>query len=289
MQRKFKVWGGLVGASRRWACSRPCSPRPSPGPPGLGTARRNLSALRSAFVSWSADHSAQGGDRNVLVGLGWSKGLSREYSDAEGLARLDLLGSSAQVAFGDLKAGEQWDVWLVENRPGGSALPEPSDRMQRLGRVTAGPEGVPAGRPPRVRLLQSLPGGHGGGLAGRHAAGAGGRPLRRSRAVPEAVYPGTAEAARPGAQPTRRSCLRCSAPSRPSRRRSTRSTRWSPRAPTSSSTRSSTATAGPVAPATRRTTTSRSIPSTSRPCRRTIRCSWPRPTPTWRRTSRSRN
>jgi len=142
MQMKMKVWVGLVGTSLALGLFAALLAPPEPGAAGTRNSEANPSALRNAFVSWSADHTARGGDRNVLVGLGWSKGLSREYSDAEGLARLDLPGSSAQVELRGLKAGEQWDVWLVENQPGGSALPDTGDRMQRLGRVTAGPEGA---------------------------------------------------------------------------------------------------------------------------------------------------
>jgi len=106
------------------------------GKPLLAT-KMNVAGLRSDFLSWAAGHEATGGDRNVLFGLGWSKGMSRELTDASGLVRLDLVDSAAQVEIDGLKPGE-WDVWMVENRPGGSALPEPDDRMHRLGRVAAG-------------------------------------------------------------------------------------------------------------------------------------------------------
>jgi cytochrome c553 len=99
--------------------------------------KANVASLNSAFLSWAADHEAAGGDRNVLIGLGWSKGLSHELTDANGLARLDLVDSAVQVEIDGLKPGD-WDVWMVESRLGGSALPQPADRMHRLGRVTAG-------------------------------------------------------------------------------------------------------------------------------------------------------
>jgi hypothetical protein len=81
-----------------------------------------VAGLNSAFQSWAAGHEASGGDRNVLIGLGWSKGLSRELTDANGLVRLDLVDSAAQVEIDGLKPGD-WDVWMVESGPGGSALP----------------------------------------------------------------------------------------------------------------------------------------------------------------------
>jgi len=97
----------------------------------------NASALEASFRTWSADHEARGGDRNVVVALGWSKGLSKEYSTARGMARLDLLAGTAQVVLQGLAPRDAWDVWLVNNQPGGSAMPDPGDRMHRLGRVTA--------------------------------------------------------------------------------------------------------------------------------------------------------
>jgi cytochrome c553 len=99
--------------------------------------KANVANLNSAFLSWASGHEAGGGDRNVLIGLGWSKGLSREYTEANGLARLDLVDDAVQVEIDGLKPGD-WEIWMVESRPGGSALPEPTDRMHRLGRLTAG-------------------------------------------------------------------------------------------------------------------------------------------------------
>lgn len=112
----------------------------SPKHPGSGArpdlaAGANVSALTSSFQAWSADHAARGGDRNVVFALGWSKGYSREASPARGMVRLDLLAGAAELEIWGLPAGEPWDAWLVENRPGGSALPDSGDRMHRLGRV----------------------------------------------------------------------------------------------------------------------------------------------------------
>ena len=156
-------------------------------------------------------------------------------------------------------------------RPG-----RPGDRMQRLGRVTAGERRRGAVRPPRARLLQPLPGRHGGGLAGRRAAGAGGV-LFGSPDLSSSCTPGTDEA-RPRVEPHAGAGLAL----RPHVAFATPFDSLDPlvaRAPTFLQRDSSAATAAPAAPAIRRTTTSRSIPSTSPPCRPTIRCSWRRPIP----------
>src|SRR5258708_25332958 len=98
-------------------------------------ARVTRAGVRADFQEWSARHAANGGDHNVIFSLGWAKGLSTENTEAEGLARLDLVASAAQVELSGLPAGN-WDVWIVQNQPGGSIMPEPGDRMHRLGSLT---------------------------------------------------------------------------------------------------------------------------------------------------------
>jgi hypothetical protein len=141
MARKSRVWIGLFGAMLVLGLCSAMLVQPEPGTTAKSplATRANVSALKSAFASWSSGHTAAGGDRNVTFALGWSKGLSREYSDAAGQVRLDLVDDVAQVEIRDLRPGD-WDVWLVESRPEGSALPEANDRMHRLGRLTAGEE-----------------------------------------------------------------------------------------------------------------------------------------------------
>ena len=134
MGRKTKVWIGLLGALAAlglWSALLY-----QPGAAGRPVIAANVSpaGLRADFQEWSARHAANGGDRNVLISLGWAKGLSRENTQAVGLARLDLVRSAVQVELKDLPAGN-WDVWMVQNQPSGSVVPEPGDRMHRLGSV----------------------------------------------------------------------------------------------------------------------------------------------------------
>ncbi|HEX6902462.1 MAG TPA: hypothetical protein VF789_22270 [Thermoanaerobaculia bacterium] len=141
MRRKVKVWAGLLGAVLILGLVSTLMLQPEAGTFKSALAgQANVSGVQTAFLDWAANHEKQGGDRNVLLGLNWSKGMSREFTEAEGVARLDLVGGRAQVEVQGLKPGEQWDVWLVENAAGGSSRPESRDRMQRLGRMTAGPE-----------------------------------------------------------------------------------------------------------------------------------------------------
>ena len=137
MRTRHKVLLGALGTSL--ALGLPSALFFQGGPePGRRTGLANASALNAAFQSWSADHAARGGDRQVSFSLGGSKGFSSEETRARGIVRLDLLGGNARVDLQGLEPGSQWDVWLVDNEPGGSSMPEPGDRSHRLGRVTAG-------------------------------------------------------------------------------------------------------------------------------------------------------
>jgi cytochrome c peroxidase len=135
MGRKTKVWIGLLGALSALGLLSALLYQPGPGAAGPSVfAAVNPAGLRADLQEWSARHAANGGDHNVLISLGWAKGLSRENTHAVGLARLDLVASAVQVELQGLPAGN-WDVWMVHNQPGGSVVPEPGDRMHRLGRV----------------------------------------------------------------------------------------------------------------------------------------------------------
>ncbi|HEV7505104.1 MAG TPA: hypothetical protein VGS07_09350 [Thermoanaerobaculia bacterium] len=137
MGRKTKVWIGLLGALSALGLLSALLYQPGPGTAGQSViaAKVNPAGLRADFQEWSARHAANGGDHNVLFALGWAKGMSTEITDAEGLARVDLVAGAAQVELKGLPAGK-WDVWMVQNQPGGSILPEAGDRMHRLGSLT---------------------------------------------------------------------------------------------------------------------------------------------------------
>lgn len=91
--------------------------------------------LASLYRSWRQRHEAWGGNRNLTLALGWSRGLASEYSSARGTLALDLVEGSAAAEVEGLGAETAWDLWLVDNQPGEgrSARPEPGDRMYRVG------------------------------------------------------------------------------------------------------------------------------------------------------------
>jgi cytochrome c peroxidase len=92
-----------------------------------------------AYADWVKQHDVNGGDRNVMISLGYWKSLSAEYTRASGLAKLDLIDGSVSATVSGLPPGHQWDVWLVDNRPGPghSVKPEPADAMIRVGRLVS--------------------------------------------------------------------------------------------------------------------------------------------------------
>ncbi len=92
-------------------------------------------ALNSAYRTWRASFEQGGGDRNLVIALGWSNGFSIENTAATGLARLDLVNGFVRVEVEKLTSPGAWEVWLVDNQdgPGMSAMPERGDRMHRLG------------------------------------------------------------------------------------------------------------------------------------------------------------
>ena len=97
------------------------------------------SALEGVYRQWQAQHVKKGGDRHVVVGLGWARGLSHEYSSARGRVDLDLIDGTVRAEVQGLD-GQPADLWLVDNQdgPGRTVQPEPGDRMVRIGRLKGG-------------------------------------------------------------------------------------------------------------------------------------------------------
>ncbi|HWM91845.1 MAG TPA: hypothetical protein VN493_13855 [Thermoanaerobaculia bacterium] len=94
--------------------------------------------LESLYQTWKAGYERGGGNRNYLIALGWSRGISTEHTYASGLARIDMVGGTARVEIDNVEASDDWEVWLVDNQEGPerSTLPEPGDLMHRLGRLS---------------------------------------------------------------------------------------------------------------------------------------------------------
>src|SRR5689334_15507441 len=94
-----------------------------------------VGTLEANYQAWEADYEKTGGDRNLVLPIGWFKGLSTEPTDARGLVKLDLVDGVVSVKASGLSPTQSWDVWLVDNHPGDgrTVLPEPGDDLMRIG------------------------------------------------------------------------------------------------------------------------------------------------------------
>ncbi|NIR51919.1 hypothetical protein GWO43_25430, partial [candidate division KSB1 bacterium] len=97
----------------------------------------NVQNLLRAYNNWKVGYEKSGGDRNLVVPLGWSRSLSVDFTTTRGEATFDLIAGVLSVEVYGLPGGHVWDVWLIDNRSGPmqSVRPEPDDAMVRLGRL----------------------------------------------------------------------------------------------------------------------------------------------------------
>jgi mono/diheme cytochrome c family protein len=97
----------------------------------------DVGALKSLYGQWQQAYESRGGNANRLrLPLAYSKALSERVTEARGTLKLDLLDGSVSVSIQGLD-GDEYDVWLVDNREGEgrSVQPEPGDGVLRLGRL----------------------------------------------------------------------------------------------------------------------------------------------------------
>jgi hypothetical protein len=100
----------------------------------VSTERTGADYLLADYKAWEAKYLENGGDRNVVMSLGWFKGLSTTAkSNASGQIKLNLLDGIVSVEAEGLSRKESWDVWLVDNGPGSSVTPDAEDAMVRVG------------------------------------------------------------------------------------------------------------------------------------------------------------
>ena len=63
---------------------------------GLGTTEN----LEANYKMWEEQYVKDGGDRNVVMAMGWFKGLSTEGTYAKGVARLNLVDGNSRRSHG---------------------------------------------------------------------------------------------------------------------------------------------------------------------------------------------
>ena len=138
---KIKVLKLLTLACLLIACALPVlflsgrvSSEPDPSLAGLGLG--SLDTFNANYKDWEAQYEKNGGDRNMVLAMGWFKGLSTGNSYASGLARFNLVDGDVSVRINGLSKDETWDVWMVDSAAGRSIALENDDNMLRLGSLT---------------------------------------------------------------------------------------------------------------------------------------------------------
>jgi hypothetical protein len=101
----------------------------------LSTGITSADYLLADYKAWEAKYVENGGDRNVVMSMGYLKGLSTEKMNAAGQVTLNLIDGTVSVKAEGLSKGESWDFWLIDNGPGSSVTPEAEDAMVRVGRL----------------------------------------------------------------------------------------------------------------------------------------------------------
>ena len=96
---------------------------------GFGT----LETLNANYKAWETQYEKDGGDKNMVLAMGWFKGLSTGHSYASGLAKFNLVDGTVTLAINGLSKDEGWDVWMVDSAPGRSIGLEHDDNMLRIG------------------------------------------------------------------------------------------------------------------------------------------------------------
>ncbi len=99
------------------------------------TGLSSVETFNANYKAWEAEYEKNGGDRNVVMSVGWFKGLSTGESRASGVARLNLVDGVVSVDIDGLSKDEVWDLWMIDSAAG-SILPEANDTMRRLGSLT---------------------------------------------------------------------------------------------------------------------------------------------------------
>ena len=101
----------------------------------LSTGMTSADYLLADYKAWEARYVENGGDRNVVMSMGYFKGLSTEKTNASGQVTLNLIDGIVSVQAEGLSKGESWDFWLIDNGPGSSVTPDAEDAMVRVGRL----------------------------------------------------------------------------------------------------------------------------------------------------------
>lgn len=137
---KIKALKLLTLAFLLIACALPvlflsgkASSEPDPSLAGMGFG--NLETFNANYKEWETQYEKDGGDKNMVLAMGWFKGLSTGHSYASGLAKFNLVDGTVTLAIDGLPKEEGWDVWMVDSAAGRSIGLESDDNMLHIGRL----------------------------------------------------------------------------------------------------------------------------------------------------------
>jgi len=63
-----------------------------------------VDTLQANYQAWEVEYEKTGGDRNIVLSIGWFKGMSTETTDAQGLVKLNLIDGVVSVKASGLSA-----------------------------------------------------------------------------------------------------------------------------------------------------------------------------------------
>jgi cytochrome c peroxidase len=107
---------------------------------GLGS----VETLQAGYDTWKTDFENNGAERNIILPMNSGRGITTLQPGATGLAKLNLVDRTVSAEVRGLKANQELDFWLVDNRDGEgrSFLPEEGDAMLKVGSLTSVAEDV---------------------------------------------------------------------------------------------------------------------------------------------------
>ena len=104
----------------------------------LSTGLGSVESLEVAYKDWEETYVKAGGDRNMVIPMGWFKGLSTGETRAYGRAKVNLVEGLVSVEANGLARNEAWDFWLVDNGRGSNVTPDAEDKIVRVGTLQHG-------------------------------------------------------------------------------------------------------------------------------------------------------
>jgi len=98
----------------------------------------DIDGLENLYERWQQVYVQTGGDRRLALPLGYSKGLSSEFTEATGQAAVDLVEGTLTVSVSGLEPEQEYQVWLIDNRAGAgqNVKPEQADTLLMVGELT---------------------------------------------------------------------------------------------------------------------------------------------------------